>query len=392
LIERNQPALVAGAGIAGLSTALELARLGHRVTIVERAVVFDPQGAGLQLSPNATFLLRQLGVLDRIRPLVLAPRSLRIRRGRDGVQLTELALAAAEERWGSPYIVAHRADLHRVLAERVAEERLVELLTDRGAIDYELADSSVNLKTTRNSLTGCLLIGADGLRSNVRQRLLADGPPRFAGSSAWRGLVAADRLPSGLLRPDVNLWLGRKAHLVHYPLPAHRLVNVVAVTADDCRSDATDWAGSDDGAQLAYHFAQWSEAAQTLIAAVPQWQKWPLYDRDPPRLIGRNRVALVGDAAHPMLPHLAQGAAQAIEDAHVIARQLANESDIATAFKHYSAARCRRVGRICAQARQLGAIYHLSGPAAAARDFALRILGPAAMLARYDWIYAFRPE
>jgi salicylate hydroxylase len=392
LIARKRPALIAGAGIAGLSTALELAELGHRVIIVERAAVFDRHGAGLQLSPNATFLLRRFGVLDRIRPLALPPRSLRIRRARDGAALTQLPLARAEERWGSPYLVAHRDDLHRLLAERVAEERLVELFTDTGAIDYQLDDAGVRLETTRDHLTGCLLVGADGLRSNVRQRVLGDGPPRFAGRSAWRGLVNADRLPMDLLRPEVNLWLGSNAHLVHYPLPAHRLVNVVAVTADDCRGNAAGSAEAGDAARLAGHFGRWSEAAQTLIAAVSQWQKWPLYDRDPPRALCRDRVALVGDAAHPMLPHLAQGAAQAIEDAHVLARRLATESDIAAAFRRYSAARCRRVGRICGQARQLGTLYHLSGPAAALRDVAIRVLGPEAMLASYDWIYAFRPE
>ncbi len=390
------PAIVAGGGIAGLSAALALAKNGRAVRVLERAEVFDEFGAGLQLSPNATGILRGLGVLDRLADQALHPRAIRILRGADGQEISCLPLTEAEGRWGAPYLVAHRADLHRALLEQVAGEPQITVTSGSPVRDYEQDDHSVTVTTGHRprleQVSGCFLLGADGLRSCIRQRLLADGAPRFAARSAWRGLVEARQLPSALRLPEVNLWLGRHAHLVHYPLRGMSVINIVAVLEDDGPGDdpvADAFAAPADARIVAQRFERWSARVRTLIEAVQSWRKWPLFERKTPPRLSDRRVALVGDAAHPMLPHLAQGAAQAIEDADVLARQLADGDSVVSALQRYGHKRHRRLLKINAQAGQLGQIYHLSGPAAMVRDVAMQLLGPERMLARYDWLYRF---
>jgi salicylate hydroxylase len=395
LSDLSGPAIIAGGGIAGLSAALALAQGGRPVRILERAEVFDEFGAGLQLSPNATGILRGLGVLDQLIGTALRPRAIRISRGADGREISCLPLSEAERRWGAPYLVAHRADLHRALLERVVVHPKITITSGRPVRDYDQDEHKVTVTAghgaTLERVAGCLLLGADGLRSNVRQRLLADGEPRSAGRSAWRGLVDAERLPAALKRPEVNLWLGRHAHLVHYPLRARSVINVVAVI-DDADHDAvfTDaFAAPGDARIVAQRFASWSARVRTLIDAVDSWNRWPLFAGKLPSRLADRRVALVGDAAHPMLPHLAQGAAQAIEDAHILAQQLVPGAGIVSALAGYAQNRRRRLRKIDAQAGLLGHIYHLSGPAAMVRDLAIQWLGPERMLARYDWLYRF---
>jgi salicylate hydroxylase len=405
--DRLRPAIVAGGGIAGLCAALALSRIGIPVEVLERAAVFDEFGAGLQLSPNATGVLRQFNLLDRLAEAALTPQAILIRRGRDGRELARLPLQQAERRWGAPYFVAHRADLHRILLERVAQEALITVTSNISVIDYHQDQDGVTVRSNGNktaqTVTGRLLLGADGLRSNVRRRLLADGEPRSARRSAWRGLIDASCLAPSLRLPEVNLWLGRHAHLVHYPLRAMSVINVVAVMDDDGRGEtgATDaplptpgdapiaFAEPGDGRVLLRQFAGWNPLARSILEAVTLWRKWPLFERDPPQRLSDGRVALVGDAAHPMLPHLAQGAAQAIEDADVLGRAMRDNGDIRSALSSYAQTRHRRVAKICAQAQQLGRLYHLAGPAAMARDIAIQLLGPEQMLARYDWLYRF---
>jgi salicylate hydroxylase len=396
LSDPDGPAIVAGAGIAGLSAALALAQSGRAVRVFERADVFDEFGAGLQLSPNATGILRGLGVLEGLADKALAPRAIRIRRGADGREISRLPLTEAEGRWGAPYLVAHRADLHRALLERVAAAPQITVTRGQPVRNYEQDAHEVTVTTGHGPafehVSGCLLLGADGLRSSIREHLLADGQPRFAARSAWRGLVDAGELPVAFRLPEVNLWLGRRAHVVHYPLRAMKVINIVAILNDDGQGDAplTDaFAAPGDARLVAQRFASWSPRLRTLIDAVDSWRKWPLFERKTPRKLTDRRVALVGDAAHPMLPHLAQGAAQAIEDADVLARQLARQGGVVSALECYGHKRRRRLLKINAQAEQLGHIYHLSGPAAMVRDMAIQWLGPERMLARYDWLYRF---
>ena len=392
-------AVVAGAGIGGLTTALALARAGAGVTILERAAVLAEAGAGVQLSPNATRILAGLGVLERLRRFALVPEALTIRRGRDGLQLARMRLGPpAETRWGAPTLVVHRSDLQRGLLEAIAREPGISLEAGTEVAGYSAHVDSVKIGARRGeagvTFAGDLLVGADGLHSAVRGRLCADASdaPICSGRVAWRALIPAADVKPDFQAPVVNLWLGRDAHLVHYPLRDAAVINVVAIFEDgeDEREPAdASWSAAGDPAVVGRKFSDWCGAVRDFIAAAPEWRTWPLFER---RVLARwsnGRVTLVGDAAHAMLPFLAQGAAQAIEDAAALARAVAAAPhDIPTALEAYGHARCARAARVQRQSRRQGWMYHLAGPLALARDLSMRGLGADRLIARYDWIYA----
>ena len=397
-------ALIAGAGIGGLTTALCLARAGFRVRLLERAELLEEAGAGLQISPNASVLLRDLGVLPRLSNAALAPAAIHIRRGRDGATLHRLPLENADRRWGAPYLLIHRADLQKALLEAVAQKDEINLSMRAELTDFTATETGIEATTRRGAVmvryNADCLIGADGLRSFVRQRL-ADLPsqrtigskppalPRRATHVAWRALVNAEQVPAELRRKDSTLWLGPKAHLVHYPLRAGSVINIVAVVEGPVPIDWTVdiWSQPGTPEEITARFSAWHEDARTLIAAAHIWRKWPLVDLAPLPAWTTGRVALLGDAAHPMLPFLAQGAAQAIEDAAMLGALLRPGCGIETAFAAYAAARRKRARKVQAQSHRQAHIYHLAGPAAFLRDLALRSMGAQQLLAGYDWLY-----
>jgi len=388
-------AVIAGAGIGGLSTALCLARAGWRISLYEKAAVLEESGAGLQLSPNACAVLRKLGVIERLIPFALRPEAIRIRRARDGATLALMPLDDAERRWGAPYLVVHRADLQRALLEAIAREDGIRLTTGAAVAGFAAGKEGVAVAlvqgAVRLKVEGDCLIGADGLRSFVRQRLHADSL-RLSGRTAWRAIVDAARVPAAMARRESNLWLGRKAHLVHYPLRGGAIINVVAIVDEDFHPDAEAfWSSPGDPKCLEARFSRWDEAARTLIRAAPEWRKWPLADRRPIESFVSGRAVLVGDAAHPMLPFLAQGAAQAIEDADVLGEVLTPGRDIEAGLLAYQEARLTRAARVQKESRRQAMIYHLGGPAAFLRDRVIRALGPESLLARYDWLYDAHP-
>jgi salicylate hydroxylase len=392
----NPPhAVIAGAGIGGLCTSLSLARGGWRVSLYEKAKVLEEAGAGLQLSPNASAILRRLGVIERLIPFALRPNAIRIRRARDGATLALMPLDEVERRWGAPYLIVHRADLQRALLEAIAREPRIRLQTGAAVAGFASGKDSVGIAIeqgpVRLKATGDCLIGADGVRSFVRQGLGADSA-RFSGQTAWRATVDAARVPPAMRRDEATLWLGRKAHLVHYPLRGGAVINVVAIVDEDFRPGEADlWGRPGDGSFLGARFSGWDEAARDLLRAAPDWRKWPLFDCNPIANWTAGRVALIGDAAHPMLPFLAQGAAQAIEDAGALGKFLARgqniDQNIEMSLRAYQEARCPRAARVQRVSRGQAKIYHLAGPAALLRDLVLRMLGPQKMLARYDWLY-----
>jgi 2-polyprenyl-6-methoxyphenol hydroxylase-like FAD-dependent oxidoreductase len=384
-------AVIAGAGIGGLCTSLCLARGGWRVSLYEKAKVLEETGAGLQLSPNASAILGRLGVIARLTPYALRPKAIRIRRARDGATLAAMPLDDAERRWGAPYFVVHRADLQRALLEAIARESNIKLQTGAAVAGFASGENSVAVAVKQGAVrlktAGDCLIGADGVRSFVRQRLGAECA-RFSGRTAWRAIVAASHVPAELRRDETTLWLGRKAHLVHYPLRGGAVVNVVAIVDEDFRPDGADfWSSPGDRSFLEARFSCWAEAARDLLRVAPDWRKWPLFDCNPIASWVAGRVALMGDAAHPMLPFLAQGAAQAIEDAGALGEVLTPGQNIEKSLRAYQEARHARATRVQKESRTQATIYHLGGPAALLRDMALRALGPQKMLARYDWLY-----
>jgi salicylate hydroxylase len=392
----NPPhAVIAGAGIGGLCTALCLARGGWRVSLYEKAKVLEETGAGLQLSPNASAILERLGLIARLTPLALRPKAIRIRRARDGATLAVVPLDDADRRWGAPYLVVHRADLQRALLEAIARESGIRLETGAAVAGFASGENFVAVAieqgAARLKAAGDCLIGADGVRSFVRQRLGADSA-KFSGRTAWRTTIDSARAPSAMRSEETNLWLGRKAHLVHYPLCGGAVINVVAIVDEGFHPDAAEcWSSPGDRGFLGARFSGWQEAARDLLRAAPDWRKWPLFDCNPIASWTAGRVALMGDAAHPMLPFLAQGAAQAIEDADTLGEVLTRGQNIETSLREYQEARHARASRVQRASRSQAKIYHLAGPAALLRDLALRALGQQ-ILARYDWLYDVHSE
>ena len=393
----TQPhAIIAGAGIGGLSASLALARIGWRVTLLERSPVLEEVGAGLQLSPNASTILRDWGILDKLGRNALEPEAIRIRRAKDGAILTHIALDDARARWGAPYLTAHRADLQRALMEKVADVLAISLRTNMNVAGFASSPDGVVVAAKHGLINlqveGDMLIGADGVRSMIRDRLslMPDDRPIYSNRTAWRATIPADLVDAAFLVPESNLWLGSKAHLVHYPLRGGDVVNVVAIVEEKFRiEDNRDfWSTLGDAGYLLKYFANWDVRARRLLQAAPEWRKWPLFDRNPLPNWASGRIALLGDAAHPMLPFLAQGAAQAIEDAAALAKSLESRDSIEEALQAYSNARRERATKVQSQSRNQATIYHLSGPAAFIRDMGMKALGPEGMLARYDWLYA----
>jgi salicylate hydroxylase len=419
--------LIAGAGIGGLTAALALGRRGIGVTLFEQAEKLTEAGAGIQLSPNATRVLIALGLAGRLNAVIVEPSAIRVRSAATGREIATMRLGAAMlERYGAPYWVVHRADLQKALIEAIAEQPRITLTLGATVDNFTIGPTGVRTGVSFPTLdSGCpslaghackngadrgsrgtirrrragrvdysatALIGADGLWSRLHALLGVGTTPRFAGRSAFRALIPAGQLSPAEREPIVNLWIGPGGHLVHYPVRAGAAVNIVAACGG--RWQGSGWNTGVGRNEVLERFppAAWAAAARQLLAAPAHWQKWPLYDREPSTSWGQGPVTLVGDAAHPMLPFLAQGAAMAIEDAAVLARELARSPvDCVAALRSYESERRTRTARVQREARRNDFRYHLHQPAAFIRDAILQALGGERLLARYDWIYQWRP-
>ncbi len=379
-----RPILIAGAGIGGLTLAISLAKKGVPALVVERAPRLDDVGAGIQISPNASRVLDRLGLGPDLDEAGVQPKAIRMIDGKSGAPLAQIPLGfAAERRWGAPYRMIHRAALQRILAAAAAKAG-VEIRLGTELVDFAETEKGVvaHLRTRAgdDAIAAPALIGADGVRSLVRTRMGGE-TLRFSGQVAWRATVA---VPA---RAETGVWLGPGAHLVTYPVDRAGTLNLVAVTKGSTPGDG--WALPGDRDVLMRAFRGWALPVQKLLAAAEIWMTWPLYDGSAAR--GSGVVTLLGDAAHPVLPHLAQGAAMAIEDAAVLARRL-KDMPPAQAFRAYELARRERTAAVQAAARRNGDIFRMSGPAAFARDAALRIMGSERLAARFDWVYGHRVE
>ncbi|HMF21097.1 MAG TPA: FAD-dependent monooxygenase [Pseudolabrys sp.] len=389
--------IVAGAGMAGLTAASTLARAGMRVTVFEQAETLEETGAGLQLSPNASRILIALGLRERLAAVAVVPQAIRVMAGGSGREVVRIPLGdEVERRYGAPYWAIHRGDLQSALAHAAQSELDVTLRLGVRIEDFAAHVKGVSVVGKRGTQVsderGIALIGADGIWSNVAARLRRQLQPTFRHRTAWRALIPAEAAPEEFRAPLVHLWLGQDAHLVHYPVRAGRLINIVGIVHDQWNE--AGWSNAGDRAEILRHYARWawSEKARALIAIPDRWLKWALYDRGAPFRGAKLPVTLIGDAAHPMLPFLAQGAGMAIEDAAVLADMLGKYlDDPADALRAYEGARWHRTFRAQQFSRRQGRIYGLTGPQAFIRNLAMRTMGGEKLRARYDWLYSWRP-
>jgi salicylate hydroxylase len=391
----NRTIIVAGAGIGGLTAALALARKGFRVTLIDKARRLEEAGAGLQLSPNVTRILIDLGLGEPLARQAVAIDAIRVR-SQHNRPVVDIPLGqAAELRFGSPYWVVHRADLQATLLDAVQAHPDIDLELDLPVDGFVSHPNGVTVQCRFGERLidrhGIALIGADGVWSKLRDRVDTQAPPRFAGRTAWRATLSAKDVDPEYRKKSVHLWLGGHAHLVAYPVKAGTAVNLVAIAGDDTAT--LGWSTASARAEVLAHFSRWfwSEDVRDMLALPDGWLRWPLYDRPPSAAWGRGRMTLLGDAAHPMLPFLAQGAGMAIEDAFVVADSLADTRDgVETALRRYEALRAPRTARVQRGARRNDTLYHFRWPVSFVRNVGLRLMGGQWLLHRYDWIYDWR--
>lgn len=391
------PVVVIGAGIAGLTLSLCLARAGVRVTVIDKAPELREVGAGLQLSPNASSILFHLGLGSALDATGVRPEAVTIRDGASGRLILRMPLGEAMvERYGAPYIVIHRADLQGTLLAAVEQEPRVTLHLGVNVTSIHEDESGVVVDGVEAGepvrFVGDVLVGADGVRSMVRETVVGGGQAVYTGRTAWRATFESEGFFAQSFRHnETGLWLGRHAHLVHYAIDAGREINLVAAIDDAWNEDGWDALG--DPAQIRAAFKDWPEPVRKLIAMPGNWRKWALCEapRDTPWTKGR--IVLIGDAVHGMPPFVAQGAAMAIEDARVLSSVLAAGfgDDIEERLGLFAEGRKARTDKVAAAARRNGFVYHLGGAPAKARNLGMRLLGAERLANNMDWIYGWRP-
>ena len=386
--------LVSGGGIGGVCAALSLARQGMDVDVFEQAPGFGETGAGIQLSPNCNRVLDDLGLIPAIEAVVFLPEGGEFRHWKTGRVLSRSPLGAAvKNETGFAYYHVHRADLMSVLAAAAGNHPRINLHTESAVESVEQNDKAVKIRVNGQVHRGDLLIGADGIHSHVRTHLSGPESPVFTGTVAWRMLVPVERLPAGMVRPMSTVWWGPHRHFVHYYVRRGELVNCVCVV-EKTGWETESWTEKGDHAELKSDFAGWHADIRTLIdnADKDNCYKWALYDRPPMKNWSRGRVTLLGDACHPTLPFMAQGAAMAIEDGAVLARCIATGADdIETSLARYESLRQARTAAIQKGSRRNARIFHMSGVQAWARNITLALRSrPAATrwLFDYDALHA----
>ncbi len=383
------PVLVVGGGIGGLAVALALRRAGIAVHVYEQAAVLREVGAGLALGPNAVKVLHRLGLADALEAVGVVPLSMDPRDGNTGALIARIPLAElAVQRWGAPFYHLHRADLHNALRDALGEQHLT-LGARCVAVEQDGAEVRIRFADGREA-SGAVLIGADGIHSLVREYVAGPDRAQWSRQISWRGLApAAVGHAAGLELRHHSFW-GPRQQFVAFYVSGGRFVNWVGNTQSDDDWQEESWSARGDRAQLLRLYAGWHPQVQALIAGTEQVFKWALFDRPPLAQWTRGRVTLLGDAAHPMLPYLAQGASQSIEDAFVLAACLAHDPAGPThALRQYVDLRQRRTAAIQAASREQAQLVQLSDPAAIAARNARLAVTPDTYAARWEWIYGF---
>ena len=379
--------LIIGGGIGGLAAALGLARAGKHVHVLEKSAEFGEIGAGLQLAPNASSALDRLGVLGEIRKHAVFPRRLVWGDALSGEIITALDLGDKfVARFGYPYLVMHRSDLLAVLLEACRAEKNITLETGRDAVRIEETPGGARVTCADGArYDTAALIGADGLWSVARRFIVDDGPPRAFPYVAYRGAIPIEDVSEHAGLDNVIMWVGPKMHFVQYPVRRGELFNQVAVFA------SPSWPNGDWGnpAELDAHYAQCSPYIRKSIGRIGRDRNWKMVDRLPIARWVKGRVALLGDAAHPMLQYIAQGACQAIEDTICLADRVRETGDVEKAFLAYQEARYLRTARVQISAEFMGEIFHAEGVARMLRNgfFAGRA---AEDFREIEWLYGHR--
>lgn len=388
---------IVGGGIGGMATALALCRSGHSALVLERAPSFSEVGAGIQLGPNVVRILQAWGQMDRLKSVAYFPPALQARNAITGKVVGEKRLGQETvQRYQAPYATIARADMHSLLVAAVAQNGGIDMHLGHEVTAVTQDEKSVHLQVLRTE-TGStdvvdtkLLVGADGLWSRVRAHVMRSGGPRQTGHLAYRAMVPMTALPAHMRTQVVTAWMGPDFHVVHYPVRGGELLNVVVIVQGDSPGDLADWDHSANAAEIQLLLGRAHPSLRDLIYAIAHWRLWALCDRVPMRGSEEHysgRVALVGDAAHPMRPYLAQGACMALEDAAALARQLSIKvsSTVPMALAAFAAERWQRNARVQARSIRNGEIYHAKGWMQVARDTALRLAAPRLM--DVPWLY-----
>ena len=370
--DSSAPFLISGGGIGGLIAAYALAQKGFPVRVFEQSPEFREVGAGIQLGPNIFRVLEKVGLKDAVLADAHRPPAQEMRDAVTGKLVTRIPLEAEfMQRFGQPYAVTHRADIHGTFLKACQSSNLITLETSRKVDGFENRGDHVSVTLENGErVDGRALIGCDGMWSKIRERIVGDGKPRVSGHIAYRAVLKREQVPEDLWRPDVVLWAGPRCHFVHYPLRRGELYNLVAVFHSDHYEEGWNAEGSKE--LLWKHFQGLRPEVLRLLELIETWRLWVLCDREPVKNWTKGRVTLLGDAAHPMLQYLAQGACMATEDAVTLAEKVAaTPDDLPAAFQDYQNDRYLRTGRVQIMARVYGEFYHARGVAAELRDMAI---------------------
>lgn len=387
---RNKlPIVISGGGIGGLACALALSQRNFSVVVCEQAPQFGQVGAGLQVAPNALSVLDALGVGHEVKRQALLIERMLMMDGIGGTQVGDIPCGPEfESRFGNPYAVAHRADVHGALLDGCrAAGSMIELRTDSKITDYLQEDGHVKVVLQSGDvIEAAALLGADGIRSGIRKIMLNDGDPKPVGAVIYRALVPAAQMPQSLQKPFPTLWAGPGAHLIYYPVRDWKEFNVGATVVKPVEGVEEGEAGVDEAMQA---FAGWSDTPLSVLRLSSRYQRYVIRHKDPIENWSDGLVTLLGDAAHPMVQYIAQGAAMALEDAICLAHQMdVQDGDFAAAFETYQAIRIVRSARVQLSSLMLDRIYHASGVERLVRNSIFEERTPKEYYDRLDWVFA----
>ncbi|UXN07261.1 FAD-dependent monooxygenase [Bartonella sp. HY761] len=388
--------IISGAGVAGMASALALAKNGYKIAIYEKVAKLAEVGAGLQLAPNATRLLRDFDILDDIQKSGVEPDTIMMRDGRKDDLLSMLPVKEVSlNRWKAPYVTIHRANLQKILYDALLKNPLIDIYLDHEIVDYSGSldqGYNVTLKQgeTTTTVNGDLLVISDGVWSQLRQKHLKE-KSQFSGYISWRATLPFDQVPADFMaankKPTIGVYMHGDGHFITYPARPNEVYNFVAITAGE--NPGESWSKTGDKAKLLNHFSNWHKNIKDIMQQADDWTYWPLFKMPSLRFRGLNNEIFVGDSSHAVTPFAAQGAAMAIEDAATLASALLKHKDFESAITTYETARNERLTKVAKRGDFNRFVYHASGPIALARNLFMKMRPQEKFLTDLDWLYNF---